>query len=162
MAWWVPRLATHGWALALALFVLGLAPLELVRHPVADASANVGVTVPMKTTIDAPTISALSIAAPTDQLRPISSYQAKPGDSVVTVAVAAGIGIDTLLQLNQLSSTALTAGQRLLVPPVDGTLVPIDPNQSLILLAQTFRVSSDTPRRHREPRAHSKANSAMR
>jgi len=81
MAWWVPRLATHGWALALALFVLGLAPLELVRHPVADASANVGVTVPMKTTIDAPTISALSIAAPTDQSR---SDAAVPGAMAAT------------------------------------------------------------------------------
>src|SRR5438132_13325637 len=156
MAWWVPRLATHGWALALALFVLCLAPLELVGHPVADASATVGVTVPMKTTIDAPTISALSVAAPTDQLRPISSYQAKPGDSVVTVAVAAGIGIDTLLQLNQLSSTALTACQRLLVPPVDGTLVPIDPNQSLILLAQTFRGDADMLRRVNDLRPDSK------
>ena len=161
MAWWVPRLATHGWALALALFVLGLAPLELVRHPVADASANVGVTVPMKTTIDAPTISALSVAAPTDQLRPISSYQAKPGDSVVTVAVAAGIGIDTLLQLNQLSSTALTAGQRLLVPPVDGTLVPIDPNQSLILLAQTFRLDPDVLRRVNDLRPDGKLPSNL-
>src|SRR5437899_2762870 len=161
MAWWVPRLATHGWALALALFVLGLAPLELVRNPVADASANVGVTVPMKPTIDAPTISALSVAAPTDQLRPISSYQAKPGDSVVTVAVAAGIGIDTLLQLNRLSSTALTAGQRLLVPPVDGTLVPIDPNQSLILLAQTFRVDPDVLRRVNDLRPDGKLPSNL-
>jgi len=44
---------------------------------------------------------------------------------------------------DRLSSTTLTPGQRLLVPPVDGTLVPIDPNQSLSLLAQTFRVDPD-------------------
>jgi murein DD-endopeptidase MepM/ murein hydrolase activator NlpD len=144
----MPRLATHGWALALALFVLAAAPLELIRHPVAEASATVvAVNSPMKSTIDAPVISAPSIAAPSDPLRPISIYQAKPGDSVVTVAVAAGISVDTLLQLNQLSSVILTPGQRLLVPPVDGTLVPIDPNQSLTLLAQTFRVDPEALRR---------------
>jgi murein DD-endopeptidase MepM/ murein hydrolase activator NlpD len=124
--------------------VLSLAPLELARHPVADASATgTGVNLPMKTAIDAPVISAPSVTAPSDPLRPISVYLAKPGDSLVTVAVAAGIRIDTLLQLNQLSSITLTPGQRLLVPPVDGTLVPIDPNQSLTLLAETFRIDPD-------------------
>jgi len=145
--WGVPRLATHGWALALALFVLGLAPLAMVRHPIADASATVaGVTVPLRTTIDAPSIVASSMAAPDLQLRPISAYQAKPGDTIVTIAVKAGISIDTVLQLNQLSSTSLTPGQRLLIPPVDGTLVPIDSNQSLSALAQTFRVDPEVLR----------------
>jgi len=119
----------------------------MVRHPIADASATVaGVTVPLRTTIDAPSIVASSMAAPDLQLRPISAYQAKPGDTIVTIAVKAGISIDTVLQLNQLSSTSLTPGQRLLIPPVDGTLVPIDSNQSLSALAQTFRVDPEVLR----------------
>lgn len=156
--WGVPRLATHGWALALALLVLGLAPLGLAHHPVADVSATVdGLTVPMRTTIDAPSPPASAMA--TEQatlLRPITAYQSKPGDTAVTIAMKAGITVDTLLQINQLPSTMLTPGQRLLVPPVDGTMVPIDPNQSLSLLAQTFRVDPDVLRRVNGLRSDSK------
>lgn len=140
-------MATHGWALALALTVLGLAPIELTHHPVADVSATVqGVTVPMRTTIDAPVVQPSSAAAPSVPLRQIAAYQAKPGDSAVTVAAQAGISVDTLVQINQLPSISLRPGQRVLVPPVDGTLVPVDPNQSLNLLAQTFRVDPDVLR----------------
>ena len=35
----MPRLATHGWVLALALLVLGLAPLAM-HHPITDVSAT--------------------------------------------------------------------------------------------------------------------------
>jgi murein DD-endopeptidase MepM/ murein hydrolase activator NlpD len=145
----VPRLVTHGWALALALLVLGLAPIELAHHPVADVSATVdGLTVPMRTTIDAPTLTAPSMAtARATQLGTITAYDAKPGDTAVTVAARAGITVDTLVQINQLPSASLTPGQRLLVPPVDGTMVPVDPNQSLSLLAQTFRVDPDVLRK---------------
>ena len=141
----MPRLATHGWVLALALIVLGLAPLEL-RHPIADASATVdGMRVPLKTTIEAMPVT--SSSEPSAPLPPVAAYEAKSGDTAVTVAAKAGISVDTLTQINQLSTPALTPGERLLVPPVDGTLVAVDPNQSLDLLAQTFRVNPDALRR---------------
>lgn len=141
----MPRLATHGWVLSLALIVLGLAPLEL-RHPVADVSATVeGVRVPLKTSIGAVWVAATS--APTEKLPAISAYEARRGDTLVTIAARAGITVDTLTQVNQLSTPALTPGERLLVPPVDGTLIPVDPNQSLELLATTFRVDPDVLRR---------------
>jgi murein DD-endopeptidase MepM/ murein hydrolase activator NlpD len=154
----VPRLVTHGWALALALLVLGLAPIELAHHPVADVSATVdGLTVPMRTTIDAPTLTAPSMAAAqATQLGSITAYDVKPGDTAVTVASKAGITVDTLVQVNQLASTSLTPGRRLLVPPVDGTMVPVDPNQSLSLLAQTFRVDPDVLRKVNRLRSDSR------
>jgi murein DD-endopeptidase MepM/ murein hydrolase activator NlpD len=143
--WGVARLATHGWVLALALLVLGLAPLEL-RQPVADVSATVeGMHVPLKNTIGV--VSVGSLSAPTEQVRTISAYRAQRGDTLEAIAARAGITVDTLTQVNQLSTPALAPGQRLLVPPVDGTLVPIDPNQSLDLLAETFRVDPDVLRR---------------
>jgi murein DD-endopeptidase MepM/ murein hydrolase activator NlpD len=37
----IPRLAAHGWALALALFVLALGPLAF-RHPIAEVRATSG------------------------------------------------------------------------------------------------------------------------
>lgn len=41
MARGIPRLAAHGWALALALFVLALGPLGF-RHPIAEVHATSG------------------------------------------------------------------------------------------------------------------------
>lgn len=141
----MPRLATHGWVLALAMIVLGLAPLE-IRHPVADASAMVdGLRVPLETSVSAVQVS--SPSAQTAQLPPIVAYVAKSGDTIWTIAAKAGISPQTLSQLNQLSGPLLSPGQRLLVPPVDGTLVPVDPNQSLDLLAETFRIDPEVLRR---------------
>jgi murein DD-endopeptidase MepM/ murein hydrolase activator NlpD len=48
----IPRLAAHGWALALALVVLALGPL-LFRHPIAEVQATSGsVAVPFRTSVD--------------------------------------------------------------------------------------------------------------
>lgn len=122
------------------MIVLGLAPLTLSR-PVMEASATVdGLRVPLENSLD-------SQPAPAPSVAPIAAYQAKSGDTVLAVAARVGISPDTLTQVNQLSSQTLTPGRRILVPPVDGTLVPIDPNQSLDLLAQTFRVDPDVLRR---------------
>ena len=52
MARGIPRLAAHGWALALALIVLALGPLGF-RNPIAEVHATTrGVTVPFKTSVD--------------------------------------------------------------------------------------------------------------
>jgi murein DD-endopeptidase MepM/ murein hydrolase activator NlpD len=49
----IPRLAAHGWALALALVVLALGPLGF-RHPIAEVQAtSATVIVPLRTSIDA-------------------------------------------------------------------------------------------------------------
>lgn len=122
------------------MIVLGLAPLTL-SHPVTEASATVdGLRVPLENSVSTQPAASPSVA-------PMAAYQAKSGDTVATVAAQARISPATLTEVNQLSSPTLTPGQRVLVPPVDGTLVPIDPNQSLELLAQTFRVDPDVLRR---------------
>lgn len=122
------------------MIVLGVAPLTM-SHPVTEASATVdGLRVPLENTVDSQ-----PAASPSDA--PMAAYQAKRGDTVLTIAAQAGISPDTLTQVNQLSGQTVRPGERLLVPPVDGTLVPIDPNQSLELLAQTFRVDPELLRR---------------
>ena len=122
------------------MIVLGLAPLTL-SHPVTEASATVdGLRVPLENSVSTQPAASPSVA-------PMAAYQAKSGDTVLTVAAQARISPTTLTDVNQLSSPTLTPGQRVLVPPVDGTLVPIDPNQSLELLAETFRVDPDVLRR---------------
>jgi murein DD-endopeptidase MepM/ murein hydrolase activator NlpD len=139
-------LATHGWALALALMVLSLAPLGF-HQPVADAGAtgnNGGIA--FNSRLEPSSLQAPSTPEQTRQLPPPVSYRAKPGDSVSAIAAEAGITTATLLQINHLSSPALKPGERLIVPPVDGTMVTVDPNQSLALLAQTFQVDPETLR----------------
>lgn len=141
LAWGIPRLAAHGWALALALLVLALAPLAY-RQPVAEAHATtVRATASFKTSIDEAALRAPSTPAQARQLSPLVHYLVKPGDSVDSIAARAGITVDTLVQLNRLSWPPLvTPGRRLLVPPIDGTMVRVDPDQRLGTLALKFRV----------------------
>jgi murein DD-endopeptidase MepM/ murein hydrolase activator NlpD len=137
----IPRLAAHGWALALALLMLALAPLGF-RHPMEQASASTPTAMlGYKTSIDDAVLRAPSTPTQARQLPPLIRYPVKPGDSVDRVAARAGITVDTLVQINHLSwPPLLTPGQRLVVPPIDGTMVRVDPGQGLSVLAKTFRV----------------------
>lgn len=137
----IPRLAAHGWALALALLVLALAPLGF-RHPIDQASATTpAALLPYKTSIDDSALRAPSTPAQARQLTPLVHYPVKSGDSIDGIALRAGITVDTLVQINHLAwPLLLTPRQRLVVPPIDGTMVRVDPNQTLSTLAKTFRV----------------------
>ncbi len=135
-------MATHGWALALALLVLALAPLGF-RHPIADAQATSGSPgrLAYKTEIAGATLGSPSSPAQARQLTPLVHYQVKNRDTVESIAARAGITVDTLVQINQLpSASSVDAGQHLIVPPIDGTMIRVDPDQHLDVLAQTFRV----------------------
>jgi len=129
------------WALALALLVLALAPLAF-QHPVTEVQATSGrATVPFKTSIDDAALRAPSTPAQARQLAPLVRYDVKPGDSVDSIASRAGITVDTLVQINHLSWPPLVKpGERLVVPPIDGTMVRVSPDQTLYVLAKTFRV----------------------
>jgi len=140
-AWGIPRLATHGWALALALLILALAPLGF-RHPIADAQATgVSPSLAYKADVAAATLQSPSSPAQARQLTPLVRYRVKNRDTVEKIAARAGITVDTLVQINRLPSPPLLdLGQRLIVPPIDGTMIRVDPDQRLDVLAQTFRV----------------------
>jgi len=105
-AWGIPRLATHGWALALALLVLGLAPLGF-RHPIADAQATAASPgLAVKTDIADATLRPPSSTAQAGQLPPLVHYRVKNRDTVESIAARAGISVDTLVQINRLPSAA--------------------------------------------------------
>ena len=134
-------MATHGWALALALLVLALAPLGF-RHPVSDVQA----TAVSPGSADHAGIAGAMMRPPSSpaqarQLTPLVHYRVTRRDTVESIATRAGISMDTLVQINRLPSPAvLDPGQRLIVPPIDGTMIRVDPDQRLDVLAQTFRV----------------------
>ena len=125
----------------MALVVLALAPLGF-RHPIADAQATgASPALAYNTDIADGTLRSPSTPAQASQLRPLVHYQVKNRDTVESIAARAGIAVDTLVQINQLpSASSVDAGQHLIVPPIDGTMIHVDPDQRLDVLAQTFRV----------------------
>jgi murein DD-endopeptidase MepM/ murein hydrolase activator NlpD len=132
-------LATHSWALLVAFFVMALAPLGF-RHPIAEVdatSAPIGVT--SRTAVDHASI-ATAVPTQAGQLNPPVLYRVKSQDTVDSIAARAGITVPTLLQVNDLSSATVSPGEHLVVPPVDGTIVRVDPDQSLVELSQTYRI----------------------
>jgi len=130
--------ATHGWALALALLVLALAPLGF-RHPVSDVQA----TAVSPGSADHAGIAGAMMRPPSSpaqarQLTPLVHYRVTRRDTVESIATRAGISMDTLVQINRLPSPAvLDPGQRLIVPPIDGTMIRVDPDQRLDVLDVT-------------------------
>lgn len=146
-SWGAPRLAAHFWALGLALLVLGLAPLQLDHLAATDVNASSatvqGIRVPVETSIE----QRASTGAASPTAASMRAYQVKAGDTLTGIAARAGITTTTLIQVNGLAAPSVRPGQQLLLPSVDGTMVPIDPNQSLDLLAQTFRVDPNILRK---------------
>lgn len=66
--------------------------------------------------------------------RDISDYVAQPGDSVSTIAQKFGVTSDSIRWSNGLSSTTVTAGTKLVIPPVNGivhTVINGDTPQNL-------------------------------
>ena len=129
------------------MLTLALAPLAMHRA-IADVNA-------LGDSPRLPVVSSLSNAgteAPSTSLRArllpaLIHYRVKAGDTVDGLAAQAGITADTLVQVNHLSSPPLlTPGDILLVPPVDGTMIPVDPSETLGVLARHYRVDTSTLR----------------
>jgi murein DD-endopeptidase MepM/ murein hydrolase activator NlpD len=82
------------------------------------------------------------VAGQLHRLPAVHQYVVQPGDTVPTICARAGISVDTLMQVNHLPGVdALTVGQPLLVPPVDGSMVPVAATDTLPMLAA--RVHAD-------------------
>ena len=80
-------------------------------------------------------------------LAPLVHYRVNTGDTIDRLASQAGITVDTLVQVNHLPSPPLlTPGEVLIVPPVDGTMIQVDPTETLGVLARHFRMDASTIR----------------
>ena len=74
--------------------------------------------------------------------RDVSYYTMKPGDTVQDVAGRFGLTVDTLRWANNISDvTSVVRGQRLVIPPVNGILVKVQPNTQLSALAIQYHVN---------------------
>jgi surface antigen len=73
--------------------------------------------------------------------RDVSYYTIKPGDTVQSVAGRFGLTLDTLRWANNIEDvTTIVAGGRLVIPPVNGILVKVQPNTQLSGLAIQYHV----------------------
>lgn len=68
-------------------------------------------------------------------------YEAKAGESVASVARDFGISPDTLRYANKIDGNALTAGQKIKVPPLDGIYVAVSRNDTLSSISKKYKVS---------------------
>jgi surface antigen len=74
--------------------------------------------------------------------RDVIYYTMKPGDTVQDVAGRFGLTVDTLRWANNISDvTSVVRGERLVIPPVNGILVKVQPNTQLSALAIQYHVN---------------------
>lgn len=129
------------------MLVLAVAPMAMHRAITdANAVADSGAVLVRSSLSNAGT-EAPSTSVRKPGLPPLIHYRVNAGDTIDGIAAQAGITVDTLVQVNHLSSPALlTPGEVLVVPPVDGTMVQVDPTETLGVLARHFRMDASTLR----------------
>lgn len=69
-------------------------------------------------------------------------YEVKPGESIASVATGFGITPDTIRYANKISGD-LRAGQKIKVPPIDGTFIAVSRNDTLSGIAGKYKVGVD-------------------
>jgi surface antigen len=88
-------------------------------------------------------VPALPAAPASERHRDIIHYLAQDGDTLRKLAGKYGLSVNTLLWSNPQLVDRLSAGQDVVIPPVDGVLVKIGPADSVTSLAQKYRAESD-------------------
>jgi murein DD-endopeptidase MepM/ murein hydrolase activator NlpD len=82
-----------------------------------------------------------SSAVHVEQLRAVMTYATRPGDTITSIAARANLRPETVLQVNHLTgSDQLVIGEVLTLPPIDGSMVPVEPGQTLEQLASALRL----------------------
>jgi surface antigen/LysM repeat protein len=150
-----PRFATHSAVLLMAAAM----PWVVLHVPVGAAPALAGGTNPGAALAEAPfgravdgigwsmsgslVVPAIPATPPAEKHRDIIHYQAVDGDTLRALAGKYGLSVNTLLWSNPKLVDRLTAGQEVLIPPVDGVLVKVTPTDTVTSLAQKYRAESD-------------------
>ena len=150
-----PRFATHSAVLLMAAAM----PWVVFHVPVGASPALAGGTVPGSALAQAPfgravdgigwsmsgslVIPALPATPPGEKHREIIHYQAVDGDTLRALATKYSLSVNTLVWSNPKLIDHLTAGQEVVIPPVDGVLVKVTSSDTVASLAQKYRAESD-------------------
>src|SRR5437660_8033880 len=150
-----PRFATHSAVLLMAAAM----PWVVLHVPVGASPAMAGGSVPGASLTQAPfgravdgigwsmsgslVVPALPVTPPGEKHRDIIYYPAVDGDTLRAVAAKYGLSVNTLLWSNPKLVDRLTAGQEVVIPPVDGVLVKVTASGAVPSLAQKYRAGLD-------------------
>ncbi len=85
----------------------------------------------------------VTVTPPAEKHRDVIHYVARNGDTLRTLAQTYGLSVNTLLWSNTTLVDKLTAGQEVLIPPIDGVLVKVAASDTLASLAQKFHAETD-------------------
>jgi len=150
-----PRFATHSAVLLMAAAM----PWVVFHVPVGASPAMAGASVPGAAMAAAPfgrsvdgigwsmsgslVVPALPVTPPGEKHRDLIHYPAVDGDTLRALATKYGLSVNTLLWSNPNLVDRLTAGQDVVIPPVDGVLVKVAASDTVASLAQKYRAESD-------------------
>ena len=105
-----------------------------VTNQADTATAEAAITSVNNAVVSKPQIVATALKSRRD----IKTYIVQPGDDVNSVAAKFGISATSVQWSNSLSGTALTAGAKLVVPPVNGIVYTVKSGDTVASLAQQF------------------------
>lgn len=114
--------------------------------PVASNVANLSTSLEAKQEIaqtNDMVISKPQIVQPTADSRTITSYKAKSGDSVQSVAEQFSLSPQTIKWANNLTSDALEKDRNLVVPPVDGVVYTTKEGDTPQAIAEKYKGSAE-------------------
>src|SRR5438128_7510573 len=134
-------------------------PWVVFHVPVGASPAMAGASVPGVALAQAPfgravdgigwsmsgslVVPALPVTPAAEKPRDIIYYSAVDGDTLRALASKYGLSVNTLLWSNPKLVDRLTAGQEVVIPPVDGVLVKVAANDTVASLALKYRAESD-------------------
>ncbi len=119
---------------------------EQTNMSVAANVANLSVSLAAKSELAQTSDTAISkpqIIQASASSREITSYTAKAGDTVQSVAAAHNVSADTVRWANNLASDAIEAGKVLTIPPVDGVVYTVKAGDTADTIAQTFKADKE-------------------
>ena len=113
--------------------------------PVAADIANLSISLDARAALAQTSESSINkpqIIQATAASRDITSYTAKAGDTVQSVAALYSLQPDTIKWANNLVSDSLSAGKALTIPPIDGVVYTTKSGDTAASLASTYSADS--------------------
>lgn len=92
---------------------------------------------------DATVISKPQIVQPTADNRTLTTYTAKAGDTVQSIAEAHSVSVQTIKWANDLQSDAVENGRELTIPPVDGVVYTAQAGDTVASIAQKYGAAAE-------------------
>lgn len=146
----VRRATTNQFLLFLALNVIVSAVTVLIVLAIWDRRSAPRLDITPSPTLDIAAQVASAVPTPTATLRPSPTpavYVVRPGDTLFAIARELGVDMEALMAANEITNpNALDAGQRLLIPQVEGGAQPAVPPASTPQPTVTPNPDSQAPR----------------